>query len=648
MVRVITVLGVIWGLASAVVAYAAPPPLSDYTARATIRSMELSPDGRQLVFIIRIGGEDYLTVNHLETKEIEHLAKISEIKAGRVEWVNEDWITLVASKTTNQFGYRGKFEFSAAFSFNVESRNIEQLLRKTRNLHPAQSGLGNILAVAPDGETVFMRAFMRDGTSTTNDLLKVDLKDGHGHVIERGNVSTIRWIVSPDRSGLVRIDMRDKANRYSIHSKASGTWKKVYEEDAEYPPFTVSGFTEGYTHLVIIAPNSDAAGSESIGLLDLTTGEISDPQYTREGRDIDATLKDRNNIVRGIKYSGMTPRYKFFDETLDQELADIQNDASMLSLSVVSWSDDWSKILLFASGDITSGAYYLYDRNAKSLTEMARNRPNITSNDIGQVFSIEYKARDGLTIPAVLTWPSHVAEEKRKNLPTIVLPHGGPTSYDNVSFDWMAQYFASQGYLVLQPNFRGSSGFGVAFKKAGFGEWGKAMQDDITDGLAALVDMGWTDPERVCIVGWSYGGYAALVGGAFTPELYNCIVAIAPVSDVRRMIREDKERYGSNDFRINYIEEMVGDSWEDRKALDAVSPANFAENFEAPVLLVHGKDDLIVPVEHSQIMKSALEKAGKTVRYIELKKQGHSLVDPAERQRAFEHVGEFVNTHIGD
>ena len=275
------------------------------------------------------------------------------------------------------------------------------------------------------------------------------------------------------------------------------------------------------------------------------------------------------------------------------------------------------------------------------------SRPQIKSSDVGEVNTIEYKARDGLKIPGLVTWPAGVAPENRKNLPLIVMPHGGPEAYDSVGFDWLAQFFANEGYAVLQPNFRGSAGFGAVFRDAGRGQWGRKMQDDITDGADALVRMGWADKERICIMGWSYGGYAALAGGALTPDLYKCVVAVAGVSNLREMLAWEKRQYGARSRTVTYWEELIGDPDKDREAIDAVSPARQAANFKAPVLLIHGIDDTTVDVRQSDMMNDALKAAKKDVKYILIGGDDHGLVDADSRKSALKHMGEFVNAKIG-
>ena len=198
--------------------------------------------------------------------------------------------------------------------------------------------------------------------------------------------------------------------------------------------------------------------------------------------------------------------------------------------------------------------------------------------------------------------------------------------------------------MVLQPNFRGSTGFGGEFFEAGHGEWGAKMQDDITDGVEALVSMGSVDPQRVCIVGASYGGYAALAGGAFTSELYRCVAAIAPVSDVELMLAETRRDYGRHHWVIDYWKDLAG---ADKQKLRAISPVNHSDAFKAPVLLIHGKDDTVVPIRQSVVMAKALRKAGKDVELIRIKGADHWLSRAETRLATLDALDKFVARHLG-
>lgn len=200
--------------------------------------------------------------------------------------------------------------------------------------------------------------------------------------------------------------------------------------------------------------------------------------------------------------------------------------------------------------------------------------------------------------------------------------------------------------MVFQPNFRGGGGFGRTFAEAGYRQWGKRMQDDITDGLKHLVDSGGADPARVCIFGWSYGGYAALAGGALTPDLYKCVISGAGPSDLLRMLEFEREEAGRGSAAYAYWKRAIGDPGADRDALIAVSPRRMAAQFRAPVLLLHGHEDEVVPVEQSRIMKAALEAAGKPVRLVEFDEEGHSLMRIANIETRYRELETFLAQHL--
>jgi dipeptidyl aminopeptidase/acylaminoacyl peptidase len=250
-----------------------------------------------------------------------------------------------------------------------------------------------------------------------------------------------------------------------------------------------------------------------------------------------------------------------------------------------------------------------------------------------------------LRIPTLLTIPRH-SIDALENLPAVMLPHGGPAAHDSIGFDWFAQALADEGYLVIQPQYRGSTGFGLDHRAAGDGEWGRKMQSDLSDGLASLVAKGYVDPARVCIVGMSYGGYAALAGGAFQPDLWRCVVSINGVADLNRMV--DHDAFWSDDSRMTkqYIAHTLGVDGIDRKYRDSISPSEHAEAFTVPVLLILGEDDEIVSIGQSKAMRSRLDRADKEVVFIKLPDAGHGLRSYESRVRTVRETVDFVNRHL--
>jgi dipeptidyl aminopeptidase/acylaminoacyl peptidase len=311
---------------------------------------------------------------------------------------------------------------------------------------------------------------------------------------------------------------------------------------------------------------------------------------------------------------------------------------------LVDWTPDFRFLIFRATGGWTAGTYVIVGPDSVTPGMLANIRDDIPREAVVPVSVIDYDARDGLNIPALLT----IQDEVRGagDAPLIVLPHGGPEAYDQYGFDWLAQYFASRGIAVLQPQFRGSTGFGNTLRQAGKGQWGGAMSTDLDDGVQHLIDEGLVDPERVCMVGLSYGGYAALAAGAFSPFDYKCVVSVSGVSDLPRMLDAERELYGRNSAVVNYLRTQFGSDGEADRTLKPISPVNFADDFKAPVLLIHGRDDAVVAIDQSLRMEKALKRARKPVELLRLKGEDHYLSGYETRIEALRAIAGFIDKNL--
>jgi dipeptidyl aminopeptidase/acylaminoacyl peptidase len=287
---------------------------------------------------------------------------------------------------------------------------------------------------------------------------------------------------------------------------------------------------------------------------------------------------------------------------------------------------------LHAGSDIQPGEYYRFDTKTGDLLRIAKSYPWLDGLALARMKSHSYEARDGAVIPGYLSFPPGEVAGPR---PVVVLPHGGPRARDDWGYSWFAQFFASQGYLVLQANYRGSGGYGDAWAGAGaFREWERAISD-IDDGLQSLIDKGIVDPTRVCIVGWSYGGYAALLSAAEFPKRYRCVVSIAGVSDPKKLL---KDSYGHS---RKYVKSQIGWDFE-----DAGIPRRRAEEIQVPVLLVHGDMDVNVTIDHSKDMRKALQRAKREVELVTYEGTDHNIDFQRHRMDMLRRVGGFLNQHL--
>ena len=291
---------------------------------------------------------------------------------------------------------------------------------------------------------------------------------------------------------------------------------------------------------------------------------------------------------------------------------------------------DETKLLIWAGGDTSPGTYYLFDRTAKKLRPLMSSRPELEGVTLSPVQPVSYPAADGTMIPAYLTLPPG---SSGKNLPTIVMPHGGPSARDEWGFDWLSQYYANRGFAVLQPNYRGSSGYGDSwYQQNGFKSWRTAI-GDVDDAGRWLAKTGVADPARLFIVGWSYGGYAALQSAVLDPGLFKAVVAIAPVTDLG-MWKEEWRDFSNR--RVH--EEFIGSG----PHIEEGSPAQNAGRISVPVLMFHAELDRNVRISQSRFMAGKLREAGKSVELVEYPKLEHSLVDSAVRAQMLKKSADFL------
>lgn len=624
------------------------PTLDDYAALPTTTHMTLSPSGELVAFRQRKENRDVVLITSV--KEMKSIAAfdVSSIELNQLYFLDEKNLIVKASQNTRVLGFEGSIDVSTAFIYNIKKDKLKQLLKPGDKIYLGQSGLGEIAAVSKDKKYIYMPAY--SGSSKTNvpppySLMRVNIKSpDRPKVIVKGKASTINYFVSNDGDVLAREDFSNERDVHKVYSYLNGKSKLIFEEKTPIRYKSFVGFTPDQKSLVMLASSSKTNRVDYF-TLSLESGEILPTEWSKEGMDIESAINDINNVVEGVRYSGFNPSYRFFNESVQKKMDTVLNYFPDHSVGLHGWSADWDKILISVEGSSDPGSYYLFS-GGKKLIKLTSIRPGLAQEDIHPIGKVTYKARDGLRIPTLLTIPKNTLSSM-KNLPAIIFPHGGPESYDRIGFDGFTQALANEGYLVIQPQFRGSEGFGINHTLAGRGEWGKKMQDDLSDAVAFFVKKGMINPKRVCIAGMSYGGYAALAGGAFTPKLYNCIVSVNGVSHLPKMLERERKDHGSKHSVVSYWEEVIAKGDSNTAFLKSISPYYVADNFVAPTLLIHGQKDDVVNIKQSRLMNKALEKASKAVRFVELEKETHYLDRPETRAIALKEMVSFINEHIG-
>jgi len=625
--------------------------LEAYGKLEQVSDVSISPNG-ELISYRRIESDDrdFIVVYSLKEKKMIAAVDVSEIDPRWQYFSNNDFLILVGSKHVKWRDYKHDFDVSTAFSFDIKNKEVFQLIRLGENISgkrrvaEGQSGLGRVAGKSVNGKKLYMPAYVAESDidyAPNYSLLEINI-DGKGkpRVATKGTDHTRDYFLDSEGNVLARENLNDRRNVHSVELKEGRKWRTLYSYEAEIPTHSFIGLNSDFTALVYSRNDDD----KSYLQLSLKDGSVTPLEGFDAAKNTSGVMKNHHGVVVGVAYSGLIPDYHFFDRALHKRVKDILGKFEGHSVYLSDWTSDWKHIVVRVEGSLYAGDYFLFTEGQPPQS-MVSSRLDIASEDINPIGKVTYKARDGRAIPTILTLPK-AKMGKLKNLPTIIMPHGGPAAQDVIGFDYMAQALASRGYLVVQPQFRGSTGFGQEHYKAGWGQWGKAMQDDLTDGVNFFVKKGYADPARVCIVGASYGGYAALAGAAFTPDLYQCAVSIAGVSHLPKMLKADKSRYGKKSWVLDYWNRSILDGDYSKDILKEVSPYYSADKVKIPVLLLHGTDDTVVEYSQSKLMYKAMKKSGGNVKLIKLKNDDHYLQDSATRIQALKSLVEFIETHI--
>ena len=622
-----------------------PAPLAAYGALPSLEMVKLSPSGQRLAFITVTGEERTLVLLDLATKAQVGGAGVGVAKVRDLEWIGEDRVLVTTSKTETipQLGIF-KAELFSSQIYDLDRSRIVEVLKDTRRVFPILFSSANV--IQGDDPQVFVRAFSFDNPERL-DLFSVDLQNGRGRLAEVMGRNVDDFVLDPSGQSLARSEYDARSQTWSLHLRQGGGFNSTWRTGAPIDAPNLIGLGLNGDSVIIAADRPDLSqdGREDAEFfdVDLATG---DWRPVRFDFTPDALLfhPTTYRLMGASRVTDEGRVYAFADPVGRTLWASVSQTFAGRSPNLVSWSDDLRKAVVYTSGPQDSGSYYTVDLDAGSILRVGGAYEAIAPDQIAPVRPVDYAAADGLRIHGYLTTPPGVQDAS--GLPLVVLAHGGPASHDVMSFDWWAQALASRGYAVLQPNFRGSTDRGDAFMEAGYGEWGRKMQTDLSDGVRYLAEQGVIDPKRVCIVGASYGGYAAMAGPTLDRGVYRCAVAVAGLSDLRRFV-DDAASDGirRENGTTRYWNRFMGAEGLGDRSLDDRSPARLAEQADAPILLIHGRDDSVVPIEQSRLMADALERAGKPFEFVELDGEDHWLSRGETRQRMLTETVRFLEAH---
>jgi dienelactone hydrolase len=636
----------------------ADPLAAKFGARETVRDISLSPDGKQVVIVgPRLdGGENALVVSLTaggsivpilsskgRTEQITHCRFVTEARVVCGLYLNEgsnadidaatrlvslasdgSEMTALSARASNDAYYNTPFG-GDIIDYNVPGNANSVLMtrwfapevRTSTIIGNSQSGL----AV----EEVDVVTLDRKRVEAPRESATDYVTDGHG------NVRLMETQQSTETGYAKRVI------DFSYRPADGGRWSDLSRATIE------AGHFEGFVPMAVDAAENvaygfnDNGGFQALYKMALDGSGTTTLVIGKEGVDIDDLIRiGRNQRIVGVSYATDRREAEYFDPEL-KRLASALATAlgGGKAVAIVDSTTDEGKLLIYAGSDVDPGKFYLFDKATKQLGEIMPARPELEGLALGTMTSVQYPAADGTMVPAYLTLPPG---SDGKNLPAIVMPHGGPSARDEWGFNWMVQYFAARGFAVLQPNYRGSAGYGDRWQQTNaYQSWESAI-GDVNAAGRWLADQGIAAPGKLAIWGWSYGGYAALQSQVLDPDLFKAVVAIAPVTDLGRL-KSDERDQTSRLLR----EDQVGTG----PHVEAGSPARHAEAFHAPVRLFHGDTDMNVNVGQSRLMEDRLKAAGKQVTYVEFAGLDHYLDDPAARTRVLSESDRFIRAALG-
>lgn len=616
--------------------------LQDLFRNPKYGSASLSPNGKYLATTANISGRLQLAVVELETGIASNVVGYETLDIYGINWINDKRIAFNIVDRDGEQTSSG----SGLYAINRDGSQSAILMQswehvrgrmdqatwvsEPRGMQMVGVSEGNpdsILALGyfPNGNVV---PYLVDSLTGKRKEIDFDVKG-----LARG--------FTFDRKDQVRVVVTGNATQSDLvvwyRDQNGQSWRKLSEHTAMEPKFTVLGFDADDTTMIVSAPTTE--GRLGIYKYDFVNNKPGELLASDKSVDVggDLVFAPDSRKLLGVRMQTEPPRSVWFDKNLASLQVGIDKAYPGL-VNVIHPRNAQAAMLIHSYSSTQPGQYALYYPDKKKLQNLFSVRSWIDPKNMSAQLVYDYVARDGLPIVSYLTLPQG---RTPKALPLIVDVHGGPWARDHWGFSPEVQFLAGLGYAVLQPQFRGSTGFGRAHFKKSFGQWGLAMQDDITDGVNSLVKQGVVDPKRICIMGVSYGGYATMMGLVKDPDQYRCGINLLGVTNIPYIIDSWKEDRVSSYL----IKELIGDPDKLHDQFIATSPSKQADKIKAPVFMAYGEKDHRVPLVHGEEMRDGLKTLGKVVEYMELEKEEHGFAKEETRYRVYGAIETFLKKY---
>lgn len=617
-------------LAAASIARAAP--LEAYGKLPVIEDVAITPGGATLAIAVTDG--EMRSILLQDRKDMSYFRlNLGDAKVRDLRWVDDTNLLITVSGAARVAGLLGpRREYFQAFLYNRSNGQTKLVLRDAERSMNVVVSMPVVRVVGGQAK-IFAEGIHFVSQRGRISLYEVNVKTVKSRLAAEGFENTHDWLVAADGTPLAQVDYEQAQGKWSLRAKTPGGWKTVRTMQLPQDIPSLLGLGRDGRSILIRMNQDESAMLQEYSVDTETWSEPFEPLM--DGAPV---FDPRTHALIGFRaIVGDEERYEFLDPAMAATWAKISGAYKGERVSLVSWSADRSKVVALVDSPTEGPTYAFVNLDTNRADWIGGRYPGVPAADINEVKPLRFKAADGLELTGYLTLPKG---RDPKKLPLIVHPHGGPAARDVPGFDWWSQAMASRGYAVLQVNFRGSSGFGRGFMRAGYGEWGRKMQSDLSDGVRMLAAEGVIDPDRVCIVGASYGGYAALAGVTLERGVYRCAVSVAGVADLRRMVAWSKTQNGVATQR--YWVRFMGAEDPRDPVLRELSPSEKVDGVKTPILLIHGRDDTVVPLEQTTIMESALKAAGNRPEVVVMPGEDHWLSRGETRLQMLQAVVSFL------
>lgn len=632
--------------------------VKDFLAKPDVYDLDISPNGRYLAEVSQENKLRTVTIRDLSKEGQPVIGRVGDgvIRPYAVTWASDERLIIHLLVPYDTKNVRRKFEkkedydldenfmFSRSVSTNVNGMEIVSLLNQTRSLR-AQVNLSKIRHILPkDPKHILMSA----DHSGNESLYKVNVYDGTSELIVQGTRHTLYFLCDLKGDPRYRVDYKYISKKIEIYEIGQDKkWTKfdtfTFDEESDK-----SIDTDGLVGLsldgkLLYRKQNETTGYYEILERDRQSGS-SKVIVGLPDKDVLGLIL-RNDEVIGYKIENDIITDQYFDKKIQAQYDKMQKKMGGYAFSVYSSDVHRKTPVLFASGPDFPGGFFIYNSEQDRLDHYADSYSALLPEDLATPAKAFFKTRDGVKERLYLLLPP--GYEQGKKYPLIVMPHGGPHARDYAFYDDFAQFIATRGYIVAQPNFRGSTGYGKSFEEAGYKQWGGIMQDDLQDAAKFLIQKGLANPEKICLVGGSYGGYAALMGLIKHGDFYKCAVSLNGVTDLVDQVKFDEKRFKKSKKLIERAHKTIGHPVEDKAYLDANSPLLHADKINDPVMIVVGVKDDVVPFQQSRDLANKLEDLDKPVTYLKFKDAPHNVFYYREdREEGYAKVAEFLTEHL--